>query len=155
MWNGDLALEEVRLLPGPIAGPPLCVSGGSLRRLVLQFPWKSLKTKPVIVEVDALEVIYGPQHAMSGRERATEAEAALERKREILRIFDDEGDPTAEPEPEMASSERPWGESKSLESPRRPGDMENDEVDAHKSFSERMMDSVSTYPHSCCYFVCP
>lgn len=93
IWNGHLVLNNLRLLPGPIPGSPFCVASGSLRRLELTVPWKNLKRKPVIVHIDELEVIYSPRGAITPEERRSEAARALERKRELLRSLDGDGEP--------------------------------------------------------------
>jgi hypothetical protein len=49
LWKGDLVLQHVKLLPGPIVGTELCVVGGTIRRLELRVPWMQLNSKPVIV----------------------------------------------------------------------------------------------------------
>ena len=58
-------LDNLRLLPGPVPGSPICVVSGSLRRLELIVPWKNLKRKPVIIRVEDLEVVYGPRGAIT------------------------------------------------------------------------------------------
>lgn len=69
---------------------------GSLRRLELTVPWKNLKRKPVIVHVEELEVLYGPRGPITPDERRSEAEKALQRKRELLQSLDGDAEPDAE-----------------------------------------------------------
>eukprot|EP01047_Picozoa_sp_COSAG01_P047082 COSAG01_NODE_4468_length_4998_cov_52.401715_3_plen_257_part_00 len=148
VWSGNLALESVRLLPGPIPGTPLCVVEGSVRRLVLKFPWKHLKTRPVVMQVEALEVIYGPQRgAVSEAERERERRAALERKRELLRVLDEEesggggggggdDDTPLEAAAGGAGPLSPRGSGSSV------GAEEEEEDGINKSFRERLLDTV-------------
>ena len=63
VWNGELVLNNLRLIPGPIPGTPVSVVEGSLARLELHVPWQHLKSRPVVIKVEGLEVVYGPRGA--------------------------------------------------------------------------------------------
>ena len=91
VWNGELVLNNLRLIPGPIPGTPVSVVEGKLARLELHVPWQHLKSRPVVIKVEGLEVVYGPRGASTPEEREAEAQKQLERKRELLRGVDEDG----------------------------------------------------------------
>jgi hypothetical protein len=120
-------LDNLRLLPGPIPGSPICVVSGSLRRLELTVPWKNLKRKPVIMRIEELEVVYGPRGAITPEERQLEAAKALERKRELLRSLDGDAAPGADETGATAEDE-----------------MGAEEASEDSSFLERLTGTVRT-----------
>ena len=134
VWKGDLVLENVRLLPGPISGTQLCVAEGRLSRLEVKVPWKQLKRKPVVMRVEGLHIIYGPQRSMSAEERQQEADLALQRKRTLVAVLDEGGD-----EYTMAAGDD--GES-SASAHLDSASATIGEDQTHKNFRERLLDTV-------------
>ena len=62
VWKGKVELEDLELNPDALhgLGLPIKIVAGSLKKLVLQVPWSSLSSKPVVAEVEEVFLVVGP-----------------------------------------------------------------------------------------------
>ena len=63
IFGGNVSLKNLRLKGEALAdlNLPITVIRGVLGSLELQVPWKNLSSKPVIVKVDDIYILCGPQ----------------------------------------------------------------------------------------------
>jgi hypothetical protein len=62
LWSGNVALDDLELKDGALAGMglPVSVLGGSVQRLRISVPWKNLGSEPIRLELEGLELLLAP-----------------------------------------------------------------------------------------------
>jgi hypothetical protein len=87
VWSGDVVLRDVVLRRDALAALnlPVAIRYGTVGRLSLKVPWKSLRSAPVVVELADVALLVLPEDVGSFLyDDAKEAAAALRRKLEAL-----------------------------------------------------------------------
>jgi vacuolar protein sorting-associated protein 13A/C len=87
VWSGDVQLRDLVLRPDALASLnlPIAIKYGTIGRLTLKVPWKSLRSSPVIVEISDVVLLVTPQDSTTFvYDDAKEAANALKRKLDAL-----------------------------------------------------------------------
>jgi hypothetical protein len=76
IWGGDVKLENLTLDPYALAALdlPIALSSGSVGKIVLKIPWKSLSSSPVQVEVADVSLVFAPLSPEAASERLADPE---------------------------------------------------------------------------------
>jgi len=89
VWSGDVRLRKVELRTEALGALPVRVLRGTVGEVRVEVPWRSLRSKPIVVHVERVLLLCAPKDGDEPWDAVAELERAREERRSRLAVLEE------------------------------------------------------------------